>query len=233
MDKTGAQEAARFALPAGCGGPGGKSVLLEGFRSGEDEPIKEALAELPHLNAFLGAISQITERDKHSLGVVTSYWLGGGLPETEEPVETRLLAKHYAKTISPESAQALLKRLPEKVYLTHLTMVALIASADLGGNARLAGINHCMVSGGRVMEINTEEGTARVERDVLVYKEDGGFDVISKKTVVRIDSDLTPTIEIGNQVAIHQGVVADILTPEDFDRLNYWNKKVAQTLKIS
>jgi len=228
--RSGVQEAAKFAVQAGCGSEENRATLIESLKSGEDELIREELAELPNLNAFLETISQITGRDEYSLEVVKSYWLGGGLPETEEPMETRLLAEHYAKTISPEFAQELIERLPEKVYLTHLTMVALIASADLSGDARLAGINHCMISGGRVKEVDVDNRTAAVERDVLIYKEGGGFEVIKKETSVAIDPDLTPTIRVNDEVAMHQGVIADVLNPKDVDRLAMWTRKVAETL---
>lgn len=157
-----------------------------------------------------------------------SYWLGGELIGAAEATAARLLVEQYAKRVSPDFAKALSLRLPERIYLTHLTQVMLIAAADYTEPERTKIINQCMIARGRLVGINMEERTAVVEREVLIKVSDYNFRVASRKVKVKLDLDLTPRLQVGDAVAVHLGYIADKLTPEDATLLSGWTEKVAR-----
>jgi hydrogenase maturation factor len=230
-ESQGLEMAARFALTAGCA-PESEGGLRTHLQSHDDEGLRTQLENYPNQRAFLEAISEATrlQRKPYDPEVVKSYWLGGELAETETSANVLYLIERYAEIVSDDYARELAGRLPEEIYLTHLSMVILIASADLTDrNARLMGINHCMVSGGKVIEVDGE--TAVVERDALKYKEEGGFEVVKTRANVAVDPSLTPEVKEGDLLAIHQGTPVMALDENDYERLLKWNEKVAKSLK--
>ena len=231
-NESGIHQAGRYALQAGCGNPDDEASLRKSWVQNEDTDAREILAErgFPHLNAFLKAIAEAQgAKDPYSPEIVRAYWLG---PKDNTYIMSKDLAKHYVQTMSPEFGQAIEAQLPERIVPIHLTMVALIASPEITDrNLRLAGINHCMISSARITEMQEDGKGVTVERDTLVDNEAGGFTVQRRHADVRIDRDLTPDVNIGDPVALHQGTVAEILTQEEADRLSYWTREVAKTLK--
>lgn len=236
IDESGSKQTARYVLPGqSCGTEQARRGLREALVDNRGSQLETILSgqEFPHLNAFLETIAQATKMEPYSAETVKAYWLGPEISETVKPIPTDLLAQKYESRVSHEFAQVLRERLPKEIHPTHLTMVAYIASSELSGDMRIAGINYCMISGGRVTKVDEEEKTAVVERDILVRREDDGFEIAQQTATVTIDTDLTPNLKERNLVALHQGCVADMLTQEDFDRLRLWNEKVAKTLEIS
>ncbi|HEX9007840.1 MAG TPA: DUF6390 family protein [Patescibacteria group bacterium] len=236
-DREGLQNAARFAIQPNMWGFCGEDECQEILRnfvtekSDNSELVRVTLHEhgFPHLNSFLESIAIKTGLDLFNEEVVLSYWLGGPLTEEVGVDNKAVLAECYRKQISPEFGNQLEKVLPEKIYLTHLSQVALVAAADYQGAEKTNLINHCMIAFGRVLELDSKNRMAVVEREVL-KKTDSGYKVVANKQKVKIDADLTPEIKKGDEVTIHLGYLSSRINQEMADRLKFWTRKVAEIL---
>lgn len=237
-EKNGLRSAARFAIQPNMWGFCGEDTsqeILRNFVAERDincDLVRETLNShgFPHLNAFLGTISEISGRETFDEAAVLSYWLGGDLTEEIAEGAGNILVEQYTKQISDEFAKELAKRLPEKIYLTHLTQVALIAAADYDEPEKSQLVNQCMVAYGKIVSIDEENRTVVVERDVLRKMEGGGYEVIPGKQTVMIDPDLTPKLETGDEIAVHLGYLAGKLGTEEIETLKFWTRKVAKII---
>jgi len=224
-EALGLKSAARFALQPNmwgfCGEDDSQQCLRE-FVSGREKDVEKIRLTLeehgfPHLNAFLETIAKSTGRDRFDPEMVLNYWLGGEVVGTRED-----LLENYSKYFPKEFVEALGKVLPEKIYLTHLSQVIFVAAADYQGVEKINLINHCMITGGEVVEIDTVNRVAVVQRDIL----NKDLKLVKGKQSVKIDPDLTPKIEVGNKVAVHLGYLASTLTTDEADSLSYWTDRV-------
>jgi hypothetical protein len=237
-EKEGLQNAARFAIQPnmwGFCGEDSSQEILRNFVSEREmnfELVKETLHShgFPHLNAFLETIAAASELEAFDDELVMSYWVGNYMTEKVGMATKESLVHQYEKQISKEFAVQLEKVLPEKIYLTHLSQVALIAAADYEQPEKTKLINHCMVAYGKIIKIDLEKKTAVVTRDILQKKKEGGYEVISGKQTVKIDSDLTPTLNVGDDITIHLGYLAATLTNDQAEMLKYWTRKVAENI---
>lgn len=236
-DREGLQNAARFAIQPNmwgfCGEDECQEILRNFVTKKNDNPVlvRETLHEhgFPHLNSFLEAIAAKSGLDIFDDEVVMSYWLGGPLTEEIGIDNKDLLAECYRKQISEEFGDQLAKILPKKIYLTHLSQVALVAAADYQDAEKTNLINHCMVAYGKVLELDPEEMTAVVEREIL-KKDIKGYKVITSRQKVKIDKDLTPQIHKGDQITVHLGFLSSRIDQEPALQLKFWTRKVAEIL---
>jgi hydrogenase maturation factor len=174
----------------------------------------------------LRAISQISGKDMFSEEVVRSYWLGNKLTENTYINGRKILIAKYGKII-PLFDRVLEKKLPTHIYLTHLSQVALIVAEHYREPERSDVINHCMIAEAQVIEVNMVNKSVTVEREMLVKEEDAGHQVVVRNRQVTLDPDLTPTLKVGDKVALHLGYVAMILTDKEAVNLSNWTKQVA------
>lgn len=238
IEKTGLPIVARFAIQPNmlgfCGENSSQEILRRFITSKTTDslPVIDTLRNhgFPDLNSFLESISQITELNIFNNDVVTSYWFGNDLTEKTFNRGKEMLVAKYAKYISPDFAKNLEQRLPPKLYLTHLTQVAFIATPDYNPLQKTKLINQCMVAGATVFSVNFTEKSAIVIRDVLEKNEGPGYKVLRKKQTVKLDPDLTPQLEPNQQVAVHLGYVATILSSDEASNLSNWTRKVAETI---
>lgn len=233
--EDGLKSAARFAIQPNmwgfCGEDSSQEILRNyvSDRSGKHEIVRETLKDhgFPHLNSFLTTIAEEADLDIYDEEVVMSYWLGSYLTEKVGTKLREALINNYKKRFSDEFAQRLDELLPEEVFLTHLSQVALVASVDYEQTEKTQLINHCMIAYGKIIEIDFEKRSAVVKREVLKKNIDQGYDVQFSKQTVKIDTDLTPQLEIGDDISVHLGYLAAKISPDQSERLRYWTKKVA------
>jgi hypothetical protein len=236
-DISGIKSAARFALQPnmlGYCGEDESQEILRAFVSEQNDNenlVHETLTNhgFPHLNAFLETIAEVTKRDTFEDDLVLSYWVGNDLTEKAGVDNKRTLIEKYQKQLPQEMVARYEAILPEKFYLTHLSQVVLIAAGENEGPEKIGLINHCMLAYGNVISIDWENKKVTVERDLL-RKANNKYRVVSGKQTIKIDSDLTPVLEAGNEVIIHLGYSAAILTPELANNLKIWTRKVAEGL---
>lgn len=234
-ERLGLKNAARFAIQPNMWGFCGEDISQEVLRSyvadrnDDSQKVRETLMHhgFPHLNSFLGAISFLTQSDVYDEAVVMSYWLGNPLTEKVGVNTKSVLIDQYRHQISPEFARRLETVLPDEMYLTHLSQVALIAAADETGTDKTNLINHDMIAYGNVVEVNMEKRTAVVMRESLRKKGDQGYEVVTTKQVVKMDLDLTPEINSGDEIVVHLGYLASKISSDQAEHLKYWTKKVA------
>ncbi len=234
----GLENAARFAIQPnmwGFCGEDASQVILRNLVSEKEldyDLVRETLCNhgFPHLNAFLRAISQTSGLDMFDEHVVESYWLGEDLTEIAADNAGEALVDQYEKQLPGGFAKGLEKQLPEKLYLTHLSQVILIAAADYENAEKENRINNCMVAYGKVIALDTNNAKASVEREIINVKNDGKYEVNSRKQEVRIDPDLTHGLNIGNDIAVHLGYLAAKLTQNQSERLRFWTRKVAESI---
>jgi hydrogenase maturation factor len=234
-DDLGIRNAARFAIQPNmwgfCGEDSSQEILREfvAERGSNAKLVRETLHDhgFPHLNAFLEAIANDSEMDPFDNQVVMSYWIGTYLTEKVGTETKEKLVKSYGEKISKEFAVALAEKLPEQIYLTHLSQVALIAAEGYEQSEKTKLINHCMVAYGTIVAVDMEKREATVKRDVLKKKENAGYEVVQGKQTVKIDVDLTSKLNIGDDIAVHLGYLAAKLRSDQAEKLRYWTRKVA------
>jgi hydrogenase maturation factor len=233
--EEGIRNAARFAIQPNMWGFCGEDNTQEILRSfvsdnGVDsQVVRETLTNhnFPHLNAFLGTIAELNEMDIFDEDVVMSYWFGSYLTEKVGVNTKNNLAENYGKQISPQYADHLKEILPDEMYLTHLSQVALVAASSESEPKKTEFINFCMIAFGVVIEIDVEKKIVKVNREVLVRDESGNYQVKTAKRKVRVDADLTPDLKLGDEVAIHLGYLAAKISSDQAERLKCWTRKVA------
>ena len=237
-DTQGIRNAARYAIQPNmwdfCGDDTSQKILRDFItgKNGDEKIVSETLQKhgFPHLNSFLETISEMSEQDIFDDEVVLSYWIGNFLTEKVGMNTREKLIGHYKKQISEEFARALAKRLPEQIFLTHLSQVALIAAEGYDQVEKTKLINHCMVAHGIVNSVNIEKREATVKRDVLRKNDSVGYLVAQGKQMVKIDVDLTPELQEGDDIAVHLGYLAGKLRPDQAEKLRYWTRKVAAVI---
>ena len=236
--KNGLKDAARFAIQPNMWGYCGENTSQETLRNyvsdkdDDSEVVRETLRShgFPHLNAFLETISGPLGLDIFDDEVVMSYWFGSFLTEKVGVDKKAKLVDNYSQNISNDFARALSEALPEEIYLTHLSQVALIAAAGYNQKEKTTLINHCMIAYGKVLEVDSNKKTAIVQREVLRKNDGLGYRIALAKQSVKIDSDLTPTINIGDEVAVHLGYLATTISCDQAERLKYWTRKVSAVI---
>ena len=235
----GIKEAARFAIQPNmwgyCGENTSQEVLRKYLKGEEHDPdkVREILANhgFPHLNAFLGALAEANGTDVFDEEIVNAYWFGGNVIDNAGLEVTKLLVINYAKQIGRDFAGQLAVTLPEKVYLTHLSQVAMVAANGETEPMKNAFINRCMIARAKVLEIDNDKRTALVARELLKKRvNEPGYDVMTARQKVKLDLDLTPNLEVGDQVALHLEYVASKLSPNEAVNLSVWTRKVADIL---
>lgn len=237
-DKEGLQNAARFAIQPNMWGFCGEDEsqeILRNFvaeRDTDQDIVRETLVNhgFPHLNSFLATISAASGLDEFDDEVVMSYWLGSYLTEKIGTNTKETLVANYEKQISGDFAEQLEKVLPEKIYLTHLSQVALIAASDYDQPQKTELINHCMIAYGKITAVDAEKRMAKVSREILKAGKEGGFEVVLKNQSVKIDIDLTPDLKIGDDVTVHLGYVAAKIDDGQAEQLRYWTRRVAESI---
>lgn len=234
-DERGVRSAARFALQPNmwgfCGEDTSQDILREfvALRKNDSALARETLEHhgFPHLNSFLEAIAERTGLDTFSDEVVMSYWLGNKLTEDIGTETKKILVECYGDKFTKVFAEQLKTALPENIYLTHLSQVALIAAEGYDQLEKSKLINHCMLAHGRILEIDAFKKTAVVSRDFLKKSDKDGYVVRQARQKVKIDSDLTPVLCFGDDVAVHLGYLAMKLDEYESKNLRYWTRKVA------
>jgi hypothetical protein len=237
-EKAGLQNAARFAIQPNmwgfCGEDESQEILrnLVSEKEKNYEAVKETLHDhgFPHLNAFLETIAEATGLDTYEDELVMSYWIGNDLTEKSGVDKREVLVEKYKEQIPGVFGQRLSEVLPEKIFLTHLSQVALIAMVDYEQPEKTRLINHCMLAYGKIIEIDLAKKEAVVNRDILKKKTESGYEVVSGNQTVKIDTDLTPAITAGDEVTIHLGYLAAKLSDEQVKSLKYWTRKVAKLI---
>lgn len=234
-DTLGIKNAARFAIQPnmyGFCGEDSSQEILRNFvteKNNNDELVRETICEhgFPHLNAFLETIAGITDLDPFDNQVVMSYWIGTFLTESAGLETKAALIKTYGEKFSKTFAEQLEALLPDKIYLTHLSQVALIAAQGYEQQEKNVLINHCMVASGVVISVDMDKREAVVKRDVLKKSQNIGYEIGSGKQTVKIDIDLAPELKINDEVAVHLGYIATTLRPDQAEKLRYWTRRVA------
>lgn len=178
----------------------------------------------PHLNSFLDAIAEISGRDKFDEAIVESYWLGNDLTKAVGTKTKNVLVSQYHYHMFPEFSGNLAKLLPEDIYLTHLSQVALIAAGGETEPRKTELINHCMIAFATVLSV--DQTSALVNRETLEKDRSGKYHIVMKKQSVHLDPDLTLSVEAGDQVSLHLGFIAGILTDTQAKSLQFWTHKV-------
>lgn len=234
-DIQGIKDAARFAIQPNmkgfCGEKGDQQILRDYIsdRNGDYKIVLETLSShsFPHLNAFLGAIAEMSGADVFDNDVVSSYWYGNLTTEKVGLNTKNVLLENYERQFPGPFSEQLRRLLPEEIFLTHLSQVALIATFSENEPQKTDFINHCMIAHGKIRHIDKENRSALIVRDYLKKKDVGGYEVISIEREVNVDNELTPELSIGDDVAVHLGYLAAILTSEEVENLRYWTRKVA------
>lgn len=236
--KNGLKDAARFAIQPNmwgyCGENTSQEILRNYVSDKEDnsEIVRETLHShgFPHLNSFLETISEALDLDIFDDEVVMSYWFGSFLTEKVGTGEKDKLVNNYGENISGDFAKSLSEILPEEIYLTHLSQVALVAAAGYNQKEKTTLINHCMIAYGKVLEMDINKKTAIVQREVLRKNDGLGYRISLAKQNVKIDSDLTPTVAVGDEVTVHLGYLAATISSDQAERLKYWTRKVSAVI---
>jgi len=237
INVDGIQWAARLAMQPNmygfCGEDGDQLILRKCATTANFnyEKVRKTLSGhgFPHLNAFLEAIGRATDNDTFSGEVVKSYWLGGSLTEETAIKGRRLLVEQYKQRMGVDFGESVDKILPKKIYLTHLTQVAMIAAADYGELQRGKVINLCMIARASVEEIDMVNKIAIVTRET-VEKQNDIYVVTTKRYKEKLDLELTPNLKVGDEVAVHLGYVAGKLTEVEASNLSYWTRKVVELI---
>jgi len=237
-DTLGIKNAARFAIQPNmwgyCGEDESQEILRDFVteKSDNDKLVKETLQTqgFPHLNAFLETIASLCDLDAYDNQAVMSYWIGTFLTESIGQDNKDTLVKIYGEKISQPFAKQLAEKLPDKIYLTHLSQVALIAAEGYDQEEKTKLINHCMVACGKLISFDLEKRVATVKRDVLRKNDENGYSVVAGKQTVKIDSDLTPDLRLGDEIAVHLGYLAAKLRSDQAEKLRYWTRKVAAVI---
>jgi hypothetical protein len=182
----------------------------------------------PDLHSFVETISQITKQPPFFNSVIESYLFGNPLTESTFPNGRKTLIEQY-QIYNPALVPILKEILPSHLYLTHLSQVALIL---INSNAYedIETVNKCMVAGGRIISIHPENRSAIVERQFLVKGATSGLQIENQEQTVKIDSGLTPDLKKNDEIAIHRGTIFTLLTREQANNLETWNKRVAALL---
>jgi hypothetical protein len=184
----------------------------------------------PHLNAFLGAIAAKSGRELFDDEVVLSYWFGGDLTEETADGSGKILISKYEKQLPKDAVKVLSERLPDIIFLTHLSQVALVAAAEYEPKEKATVINLCMIAYGKILSVDLDKKVAKVKRDMLRSTESGGYEVFIGKQYVNIDPDLTGNLNVGDEVAVHLGYLAAKIEGSQIEKLRYWTKKVTESL---
>lgn len=234
----GVREAARYAIQPNmwgfCGEDESQKILrdLVTDRESNLDLARETLHHhgFPHLNSFLRSIADEAGLDPFDERAVLSYWLGGELTEQIGTNTKSTLIRNYEGQISEDFAKQLEVVLPDNIYLTHLSQVALIAASGYEETEKTNTINHCMIAWGKVIDIDVVRKEAIVEREYLRKAVKGGYEVLAKKIKIKMDRDLTPELVQGDEVAVHLGYVAAVLARDEAESLRFWTRKVAQVI---
>lgn len=233
-EKSGSVLAAQFALATeGCANQEDKLELEASLNAGQEPEVRKILERnFPDLNAFLNAIAVAAgKKDPYDYDIVKSYWIGGGLAEVTKPVDKEILIDAYKGRKPQAFMEELEKRLPDEIFLTHLTMVVFVSSSDLPKDYRAWGISRCMIASATIQEISEDGTVATVERDTIEIK-DGQLEIIRATEEVKLDRDASPNLTVGSCVALHQGSITGELQPEDKHDLELWTRKVAESIRI-
>lgn len=176
--------------------------------------------EYPHLIVFLTILGDPWEEK-----AAKDYWLGSGATTTRE----NLINEYRKGRLNPMLIEKIESLLPEKIPLTHMAQVVLIAAGGESEIRAAAIINGCMIAEAKIEKINEADKTALVTREI-VMKQEKGYKITEKSQVVRVDDELTPGLKPDDVVAVHLEYVAIKLTEDEAEQLSYWNRRVVELI---
>lgn len=233
------QLACRFSLPPNSLGYCGRNSAPEKFKKcvidGECDSVEKELENFIVLNPYLETLSTITKKSKFSRKVIEAYWLGNDELEKARASDYQMLLANFAKQGVPSWFVDDLRVKPPKKFIPHhLFQVLHVGVGKASGSVpfNLESINNCMIRWGKVTQILGD----KLEADLnsLDGKVDSGslngLKVVQKKCEAKFIPGFLPGLKIGDGVAVHWHQAVKILSTKEVDQLDFWTKKVINSL---
>jgi hypothetical protein len=226
----GVQLCARFSIATNrleyCGPAGAEPGLYRAITEGQDLPsARDALARFEALMPYLEAIGAAHHRDPFDRRVVEAYWLGNELLDSFERREfVGILDRLTARGLPRSLAARLVEALPARPIPHHLFHVGFVGVGNVTGHVptTLANMEACRPSWAEVRgvfdhQLDLLQPHLALEGERLVLAPAGPLRCPHDPKVV-------PDVAPGDTLALHWGLPALKLDPEQATRLRRYSE---------
>ena len=224
-----------FALPPSilryCGSKEAMSAMEICAAGGSCNEVKEQIKSFRTLWPYLQFIAKVLRCDPYDLKPTECYWLGHPSVYRFNSADFEILLGFMEdQGDTPTQYIEELRANPPKAIIPFHTFQVLL-SAKHGGEineATLGGINNCMVSWGRVKQINEQTNEAELLMAQLGLN--NGKLTVEKRLISVVHNPITvPNLQRGNYVAVHWETIVAAISPIRANRLE---KATNEVLRI-
>lgn len=245
MDKKALSLCARFAFTPNqlgyCGTSHASLILQNCILKRGCNSVESELRKFIILNPYLQTIAQICDLDPFSYQVIEAYWFGNDLLKKCKPDHYQLLLQNFTKQGVPHFLINELKKRKPKVFIPiHLFNILFVGVGRASGSVpfNLSSINNCMLRWGKILEINSKTYQVKSDLNSLVSLTgpkqstslSGNYTLIQKIKTLTYDPKFTPSLQIGNTVAIHWNFIPKKLTQKETRNLQFWTQKLITSI---
>ncbi len=213
-------------------GPESEDDFLK-YLNGEsnEEEVKELFKKFEGFRPYMQLTSEKTGKDMFDYDVIEAYWLGNSLldefdGEDMKKIVEMLVTRGLPKSIGDE----LVKNMPAEAFPHHSFHVMYVGPGRTTGTVptNMDTMSKCIASEATVVEVN--EGELVVKTCPLDKKDDKFVfgEEIEKK--VKWKKEITPSIKVGDKVALHWDFAGLVLTERQVENLKKYTKQTLDTV---
>lgn len=224
----------RYSLPPNSLGYCGKGSATEKFKKciihGDCTGVDEEISHFIVLYPYLKTIAELSGKNIFDYAVGECFWLGNDLINQAKITDYELLLQNlYTQGVPEDFINELRKKQPAQFIPFHLFQVLHVGVGKSSGAVpfNLDSINNCMIRWGKVIEIRDD--TLKAEMNSLKMNNDK-YELTLLPVEAKYDPLILKDLKIGDTVTMHWGLVNNILTQKEENNLEFWSKRVLETL---
>lgn len=195
------------------------------------QQVESVLRKFEGLFPYLSAIAGKNNRNPFDHEVIEAYWIGNNLLDSFNDEDLKNIIKTLIQRGLPESiGENLIKNLPSSLIPHHNFNVFYVGTGNITNSVKptLENMNNCMISWGKVTDINDNELTIN---SISIKKPKDKFFIEENQTKkVKYLKEMFPNIKKGDQVALHWNSAALILTDQQLNNLKKYTQKILDIL---
>ncbi|MDD2822756.1 MAG: DUF6390 family protein [Candidatus Daviesbacteria bacterium] len=230
MDIKALQLGSRFSISPNslgyCGRKSAITVTENCVINNVCDKVEEEFSNFIGLNPYLETLSKVLNSSKSSYEVIEGYWLGNDNLKKASIGDYEILLANFLKQGIPEFfVKELENKKPKQFIPFHLFQVLHVGVGKVSGSVpfNLETINQCMIRWGKVTKINKNLATIKLNS---LKSEKDKYSLIFIEDQFPINQDFTPSLKVGDTVAVHWKMIAKILTKKEESNLSFWTKEV-------